>query len=360
MRIAIAGGGLGSLTLARILHRHGIESVVYEREANRSARTQGGALDLHPESGQLAMTEAGLEDGYWSVARPEGAELRMVDPAGTMLMHHKPKPDDPPSRPEADRAALRDLLLDSLPADTVVWGSRLVAATPGADGGFRLSFDGGHSAECDLLVGADGGRSVVRRLLTDAENAYVASYFELDINDADRRYPAIGELVGPGNLWCIGMNRILGAQRLGDGSIRVAVVLKTDSAFGSKAALLALFDGWDAGLVALIEAGDGSAKPRKMEMTPVDMRWDTRPGVTLIGDAAHLMPPIGEGANQAMLDAVELARELVAGDLGSAVEAYEKGMFARIHPIAARSERIQAMMLSDTAAQDLLRFFGAA
>ncbi|MBB4763758.1 FAD-dependent oxidoreductase [Amorphoplanes digitatis] len=363
MRIAIAGGGLGGLTLARILHRHDIPAVVYEREASRSARSQGGMLDLHPESGQRALAEAGLADRFRSQARPEGEEHRILDPAGRTLVHHVPRPGSFSGRPEIDRRALRDLLLDSLPGEAVAWRHRLVAAQPRPGGGFTLRFDGGHSAGCDVLVGADGARSVVRSLLTDAALYPVATRAELSIGDVDRRHPELAELVGPGNLWCVGASRILSAQRLGDGGIRVGISLPADDrhldTLRSKRALLDVFDGWEPRLTALIEAGDDPPTPHRVEAMPAGARWTHRPGVTLLGDAAHLMPPVGEGANQAMLDAAELAAALAAdpADPGSAIRAYEEAMFARIHPIAEMSARVQAMMLSPTAADDIVRFF---
>jgi 2-polyprenyl-6-methoxyphenol hydroxylase-like FAD-dependent oxidoreductase len=365
MRIAIAGGGLGGLTLARILHRHGIGAVVYEREASRSARSQGGSLDLHPESGQRALGEAGLAGRFRSEARPEGEEHRILDPSGRVLVHHKPQPGSFSGRPEIDRGALRELLLDSLPGDAVTWQHRLVAVAPRPGGGFALTFDGGHSADCDVLIGADGARSVVRSLLTDAPLSSVATLVELSISDADRRHPQLAELVGPGSLWCIGVSQILAAQRLGDGGIRVGISLPADDrytdVYRSKRALLDVFDGWDPRLTALIEAGDGPPTPRRIEAMPTGTRWVHRPGITLIGDAAHLMPPVGEGANQAMLDAAELAAELAAhpADPDPAIRAYEEAMFTRIHPIADMSARVQAMMLSPTAAQDIVRFFTA-
>ncbi|MEH0974178.1 NAD(P)/FAD-dependent oxidoreductase [Micromonospora sp. CPCC 205546] len=363
MRIAIAGGGLGGLTLARILRRRGIGAVVYEREAGRSARSQGGSLDLHPESGQRALADAGLAGRFRSEARPEGEEHRILDPAGRTLVHHTPRPGSFTGRPEIDRAALRDLLLDSLPGDAVAWQHRLVAVTPRPDGGFGLTFDGGHGADCDVLIGADGARSVVRSLLTDAGLSCVATLVELSISDADRRHPDLADLVGPGNLWCVGVNQILAAQRLGDGSIRVGVSLRADDrhldTYRSKRALLDMFAGWDPSLTALIEAGDSPPTPRRIEAMPTGTRWAHQPGITLIGDAAHLMPPVGEGANQAMLDAAQLAAELAdnPADPDSAIQAYEEAMFARIHPIAEMSARVQAMMLSRTAADDIVRFF---
>ena len=365
MRIAIAGGGLGGLTLARILHRHGIDAVVYERESGRAARAQGGALDLHPESGQRALAEAGLAGRFRSQARPEGEEHRILDPAARTLVHHVPPPGSFSGRPEIDRSALRDLLLDALPGDTVAWGRRLVRAAPRLEGGWDLAFQDGHRTRCEILIGADGARSVVRPLLTDVRLSAVATLVELHISAVDRRRPELAELVGPGNLWCVGVNRILAAQRLGDGSLKVGVSLRADGrpidTYRSKRALLDVFAGWDPRLTALIEAGDGAPVPRLIEAMPIGTRWAARPGVTLVGDAAHLMPPVGEGANQAMLDAAELAHRLATdpADPDRAIRAYEEAMFARTHPIAEMSARVQAMMLSPTAAQDITRFFTA-
>ncbi|MEU8157237.1 NAD(P)/FAD-dependent oxidoreductase [Micromonospora sp. NPDC048986] len=362
-RIAIAGGGLGGLTLARILHRRGIDAVVYDREASRSARPQGGTLDLHPESGQLALTEAGLADRFRSKARPEGEEHRILDPTGRTLIHHVPQPGQFSGRPEIDRGALRDLLLDSLPGDTVAWRHRLVAATPRPTEGWELTFHDGQRASCDILIGADGARSVVRSLLADVALSYVATLVQLSVADVDRRHPDLAELVGPGNLWCVGVNQILAAQRLGDGSLQVGISLRAEGqpldTYRTKQALLDLFAGWNPRLTALIEAAEDAPTPRLIEAMPIGTRWTSRPDVTLVGDAAHLMPPVGEGANQAMLDAAELAGQLAAdpADPNSAIRSYEESMFSRIHPIAEMSARVQAMMLSPTAAEDIVRFF---
>ena len=193
----------------------------------------------------------------------------------------------------------------------------------------------------------------------------MATLVELSIGDADRRRPDVAELVGPGNLWCIGVNQILAAQRLGDGSLRVGISLRADDrpidTYRSKRALLDMFGGWNPRLTALIEAGDSAPTPRLIETMPIGTRWASRPGITLIGDAAHLMPPVGEGANQAMLDAAELASRLAAdpADPDSAIRTYEEAMFTRTHPIAEMSARVQAMMLSPTAAEDIVRFFTA-
>lgn len=371
-RIAIIGAGLGGLTLARTLHMHGIEAVVYEREVSAAIRTQGGSLDLHPESGQRAMFEAGLTDEFWAIARPEAEDLRIVDSTETMIAHKVAPHGGPAGRPEVDRAALRDLLLASLPDGAVRWGRRLGKATERAEGGLRLYFDNGDTADCDLLVGADGAHSRVRPIVADTEPSYTGvSYIELGIRDADHTHPELAKMVGPGSLWCLGVNQNLSAQRGGDGRIRVSITLRTDEDWvqtigvdandttASKAVLLGLFAGWDPRLTALIQAADDTIIPRAITALPVDLRWESHPGVTLIGDAAHLMPPVGEGANQAMLDGVELAHALTThpGDLLAAVRAFETAMFLRTHVVAAESAQMEAMLLSPTSAADMARFF---
>lgn len=131
MRIAIIGAGLSGLVLARVLHLHGIEAVVYERDGSRDARAQGGTLDLHVPTGQRALREAGLMRRFRAVARPEGQDLRLLEPDGTLLLEEVTAQDAPPERPEVDRADLRRLLLESVPADAVRWGHAYRAWTTG-------------------------------------------------------------------------------------------------------------------------------------------------------------------------------------------------------------------------------------
>ncbi|MBY8867929.1 FAD-dependent oxidoreductase [Streptomyces sennicomposti] len=370
-RIAVVGGGLGGLALAGMLHRQGIAATVYERDAGRAARTQGGTLDLHPESGQRALDELGLTEAFRADARPEGEELRILDPAGRTLVHRVPEPGGG-SRPEIDRGVLRELLLSRVPDEAVSWGRRLTGVEGLPDGGHRLEFaDGGH-ADCDILVGADGARSRVRPLLTDARPVHLSAYLQLAITDADRRRPRVAEFVGPGSLMALGDNLNLGAQRSGDGTIRVSVTTRVDAdwvdrqGFGDAewgdvvARLHELFAGWDTGLTSLIGACDpGSLVGRNIEALPVGTRWPSRPDVTLLGDAAHLMPPVGEGANQAMLDGVLLARAFAQhrDDPAAAIAAYETEMFDRAAVIGAKSARIESMGLAPDAAERLASYF---
>ncbi|KAA9150040.1 FAD-dependent monooxygenase [Amycolatopsis acidicola] len=355
-----------------MLDRHGIPATVYERDTDPGARAQGGSLDLHPESGQRALDELGLADAFATEARPEGESLRILDPSGTIVGKHAPEPGSG-TRPEIDRGALRKLLLSRVPDSALRWGHHLTGTEQLPTGGHRLHFADGTHSDCDLLVGADGGRSRIRALLTDAQPVHLSGYLSMFIADADRRRPRVADFVGPGSLMALGDNLNLGAQRSGDGSIRVSVTIRADEHWIDRqrfdtmewpevvARLHALFSGWAPELTALIDACDpGTLVGRTIEALPVGTRWQPRPDVTLVGDAAHLMPPVGDGANQAMLDGVMLAHALAdnRGDLAAAITTYEAEMLDRAEEIAEGAAQMEQMGLAPDAAERLKSFFG--
>lgn len=131
--IAIVGAGLGGLTLARVLHVHGIPATVYEADPSAESRTQGGQLDIHQDDGQRALADAGLTDEFRAIIH-EGAEaLRVLDQHGRLL-HDEPD-DGTARRPEVLRGDLRRILLDSLPDHTVQWGRKVTGVQPLGGGG---------------------------------------------------------------------------------------------------------------------------------------------------------------------------------------------------------------------------------
>jgi 2-polyprenyl-6-methoxyphenol hydroxylase-like FAD-dependent oxidoreductase len=367
MTIAIVGAGLGGLVLARVLHMNGIDAVVYEREPSRDARGQGGMLDLHTGTGQRAMRVAGLIDQFQAIARPEGQDLRLLEPDGTLLLQEDTPEDAPLDRPEVDRADLRDLLLDSLPERAVRWGHAFEHADDDL-----LHFTGGRTATYDLLVGADGADSRVRALLTDARPAHTGqNVVELGIPDIDRTHPDLAAMVGRGNYWVLGNGQSLSAQRNGDGRVRVYLSFSTAEdwfatsgiPFGDPAAartrLIDLFTGWDSRFTALIAACDDTVAPRSITTLPVGLTWPSTPGVTLLGDAAHLMPPVGQGANMALLDGALLGLALAThpDDVPAAVKEYEREMFERTSAAGRQSARMQELLTSPDAGQKMLAFF---
>ncbi|MEW2291294.1 NAD(P)/FAD-dependent oxidoreductase [Streptomyces sp. NPDC006743] len=350
-RISIIGAGPGGLTCARILQRHGMAVTVHERDAGPGARDQGGTLDLHADNGQIALREAGLLDRFFELSRPEGQEMRRMDPDGTLVLHDVPAAGER-FKPEIDRGQLRDLLLGSLRPGTVRWGRTLDTISGPADGPRRLRFTDGTTAEADLVIGADGAFSRVRPAVSAAVPQYTGvSFLEAWFSDVENRHPDIADLVGPGSAAAADGERGMFAQRNSGGHIRVYLIrrvpvdwiarrgLTADDTGALRALLLDEYAHWSPRLRQMISDNDGPYVHRPILALPVPHTWEHHPTVTLLGDAAHLMPPLGVGVNLAMLDACELALALAdASTVDDAVRDYEKTMLPRAIETAAALE----------------------
>ncbi|MFF3563719.1 FAD-dependent oxidoreductase [Streptomyces sp. NPDC002574] len=367
--ITIVGGGLGGLTLARVLHVHGIAATVHEAEVSPRARTQGGMLDIHEESGQRALRAAGLYEDFRALVHPGGQAVRVLDRHATV--HWEETDNGRGGRPEVERGMLRDLLVASLPEGTVHWGAKVTAARPLGGGRHELRRADGSVFSTDVLIGADGAWSRIRPLVSDAVPAYTGvSFVEADLLDADTRHPAGAALVGGGMFFALGDGKGLLAHREPDGSLHVYVALRVPAdwsdgvdfanAATAKDEVAGHFADWDPALRSLVTDADGALVPRAVHALPTRHRWDRVPGVTLLGDAAHLMSPFaGEGANLAMLDGAELGEAVAArpGDVEGALHAYEQALFPRSETAATASAEGLELCFGPAAPQGLVEVF---
>lgn len=368
--IAVVGAGLGGLMLARVLHVHGIPCTVVDLDASADARTQGGMLDLHEDTAQAALRAAGLYEEFRALVLTGGEETKVIGADGTL---HRHEPDDGTGgRPEINRADLRRILLDSLPEGTIRWGAKVTAAEPtDVPGRHLVTLADGSGFTTDLLIGADGAWSRIRPLLSDARPSYTGiSFVEADVLPGSARHAEIAAFTGGGSAFVLDDERALLTHRESDDRVHTYAAVKAPEEWlgtidftdpeAARTAVLAVYDGWDDRLRALIAEAELPLTPRPIHALPVGISWERKPGVTLLGDAAHLMSPFaGEGANLALFDGAELARAIVEhpGDQEAALAAYEKEMFPRSAEMAAESAGNLTMMFGPDARQSLLDMF---
>jgi len=378
-KIAIIGGGPGGLTLARLLQKKGANVSVYERDINKHVRVQGGALDLHTESGLAALASAGLMEEFKNHYRP-GAELvRVVDSQATIyadehLSGKRGDFGDKHHRPEIDRGPLREILLNSLQPGTVAWDSHIVAIEPQQEQ-WKLFFKNGQTVIADLLVGADGANSTVRPFVTDIKPYWTGiTMLEGAIKDSARTAPVIHEMLKGGKIFAYGNEKTLIVSSKGDGSFGFGTSFKSnefwarDSGidFKDNQQVLAWFKKefaeWSPVWWELFGSPDTLFIPRPQYCMPLNQKWKAKANITLLGDAAHWMPPFaGEGVNMAMLDALQLSEALTDPaftDTRRAIAHYEKQMFARFAKIGQATLFNTRWMHRPNALKDMLAMFG--
>ncbi|MBH8558279.1 FAD-dependent oxidoreductase [Hymenobacter negativus] len=379
-QVAIVGGGPGGLTLARLLQQQGAAVRVYERDRSRRERVQGGTLDLHDESGLAALRAAGLLDAFRAHYRPGADLLRLTDKHATVALdqHADASADtfgDAAFRPEIDRGPLRDILLDSLQPGTVVWDSQLLAVQP-LGAGWQLTFQGGATATADILIGADGANSKIRPLLTPIRPFYSGvTIVEGTVYDSAQNAPQLHALTKGGKIFALDDAKTLVVSAKGDGSLTFYTGCKMpetwarDSGidFADAAEVRAWFRqgfaGWDEIWQELFASETTRCVPRPQYCMPLDQTWPAQPNLTMLGDAAHLMPPYaGEGVNMAMLDALELSEYLTSElfpTMQAAIAHYEQDMRQRASAVAQETLEQTERLHAPGALGYLVELFGA-
>lgn len=373
-QVAIVGGGPAGLALAKLLQLKGTDVKVYERDADRNVRVQGATLDLHEGTGLEALKRAGLLDEFYKHHRPVASKMRLVDGMMNIAFDdHDFAIITAETRPEIDRAPLRGMLLNALKPDTVVWDSHFVSMHK-EKGGWRLQFKNGTSVYADLVIAADGANSKVRPYLSDIKPIYSGiTLIEGNIYDAEKYTPKLFSFAKGGKVMAFDNEQFVGYGTKGDGSIMFVVNFKAPDNwleqqaidFNNKAEVLEWFKkefaNWSDEWHEFFTNDAVRFIPRPQYYFPLDQSWETDESLTIIGDAAHRMPPYaGEGANVALQDAFELA-ECLAGsrfpDVKTAIAHFEKDMVARGAEATKSTLQNSEKMFSKTALAQMTAFF---
>jgi 2-polyprenyl-6-methoxyphenol hydroxylase-like FAD-dependent oxidoreductase len=372
-KIAIVGGGPGGLTLASLLVLKGANVKVYERDANKNVRVQGATLDLHEESGLEALRRAGLIDAFYANYRPDAGKLRILDKAGNIKMDDHTADDFGEHRPEIDRGPFRKILLEALPDEAIVWDSHFLSMEKQGEG-WLLYFKNGTSAYADIVIAADGANSKIRPYINNIKPVYSGiTAIEGNLYHAAINAPKLYNLVEGGKIFAFGDEQSLILSAKGDGSMSFYTGCKVPENwiiacgidFTDKAQVFAwfkeAFGTWDSQWQELFAGDELWFVPRPMYHYPVDQQWESLPNLTMLGDAAHRMPPYaGEGVNMAMQDAYELAECLTNSNFKSVQEAiatYEKQMLQRASAITQDTLDSTEMLHSEDAIGKMLKMF---
>ncbi|WP_109783818.1 MULTISPECIES: FAD-dependent monooxygenase [Mycolicibacterium] len=334
LRVAVVGAGIGGLTAALALRANGIDATVYEQAHELKALGAGVSIATN---GSRILTTLGVGDAVAAIAGPvthyqfrtwqaepiagEPSTLGFGDPARTWCLH---------------RGEFQRVLAEALPAEALRLGRSCVGATEHGDG-VRVEFADGTTADADLLVGADGIHSRLQAKVTHPAapvSEGIMAYRGLI--PADRLRDVID--MNASSMW-LGPRQSFLAYPVSAGDLLNIVafvptnltVTESWTAPGDVAELADAYRGWDPTVLSIIGAMDTTFRWGIYDREPLD-RWSTD-RITLLGDSAHAVTPhLGQGANQAIEDAMTLAvvlRDARAGELKARLRRYEDLRMAR-------------------------------
>ncbi|KAJ4373278.1 hypothetical protein N0V83_003572 [Neocucurbitaria cava] len=382
-KIAIIGAGPGGCMLARLLHitNPDIPVIIFEAEASVNYRSQGGTLDLRSDTGLAAIKRAGLWDEFQKHARYDGESLLVTDKDLVTWMKRSPRKNandrEKPLQeaPEIDRKDLRKMLMESVPAGTVRWGYKLLRVEDTTSSGLQLHFTNGEVlGGFDLIVGCDGAFSKTRTLLSSEKPFYVGlAGWALTIPDPIHTAPEVYKMVNRGSVFAYSDGKSLNIQQLADESIHLSYYGPYPEDYTQtcgfdaqdlsvvKSKMKDALHDWSPKLTDAVDKAQGGVTWRNLYQLPVGLTWWHKPGITLLGDAAHLMTPFaGIGVNTAFYDAVLLADAITShaeseaattkeeaqdDGLDARIVQYERKMFEHAHEGQARTEGAMKDML---------------
>jgi 2-polyprenyl-6-methoxyphenol hydroxylase-like FAD-dependent oxidoreductase len=398
-RIAIVGGGPAGLTAGVLLHKNGIPFTIFELRQKPTAEELAqptGMLDLHEESGLAAIRKCGLFEDFLLLTGDCAQVFRISDKDGNIVFERGSHGEE---RPEISRSALNELLISKIPPESIKWGYKLISATNSTKSGHtevELDFGENGKRTFDFVIGADGAWSKVRNLVTDVKPHYLGrQIITVTIRDISKKYPHLASLVGPGTFFALGNRHGVSAQRGSHDSERFYIFITTldedfgatsglnrETAVGAKDKLLndnTLLGQWGPKAKELVEVAceEDSAhnSVEKVDIRPVygfpiGHTWEHKLGTTLIGDAAHLMPPSGEGVNIGMWDAAMLTDAIIRTHrnspediisfqsvLDSLVKEFEVDVVNRATKAAEESQQLNEMLFAEGGAKAMVDWF---
>jgi len=331
MRVAVAGAGIAGLAFAAALDRAGFDCHLYEQAEHLTE--VGAGVQLAPNATRL-LHRMGLGDHLREVAvAVEAIEMRRWDdgrvlqrtPLGVSCRRRFGEPYY-----TAHRADLHGGLLSLVPLDRVHLGARLTAVTQSTDEA-RLHLSDGTTVTADLVVGADGIRSIARQQIVSDHPRYSGQTIYRGLVPAERVPFLLTDhrvqlFLGPDQHFVC--YPVSAGRQVSFGATVSASGWEEESwmARGDVAELAVAYAGWHPDVARLIDAADTVSRWALHDRASIDRLSCGR--VVVIGDAAHPMLPFqAQGANQAVEDAVVLAACLAdagPGELAAAVRRYEQ------------------------------------